>query len=212
MPPSGPVWNKGNRARASSSTWHSRTSPGRPIRSGRSGIGRIMSTVGSRSRYRRCSPTTRRARWPQRRIIGACAAPQRLHQDSRHSGRASGDRGNNLRRHSDQRDTALLPRALRGGGRRVPARHRAADRRRPRPARARSPRLHQPLDGAVEKHGPRLAQERAGDRDRGADTRGGARAALFAVRSALTTSVPGRSAFSGPAPGQRTRRPRMFFT
>ena len=43
----------------------------RPIR-----IGRIMSTDGSRSRFRRCSPTTLRARWRRRRICsGARIAP-----------------------------------------------------------------------------------------------------------------------------------------
>ena len=44
-------------------------------------------------------------------------------------GGLAGDRGIHLRRHSDQRDAAVLARAIRRGGRSLPARHRAADRR-----------------------------------------------------------------------------------
>ena len=49
--------------------------------------------------------------------------PQRLHQDPRHEGRPPGHRGSDLRRRTRQRDAAVLPRAIFGGGRCVFARH-----------------------------------------------------------------------------------------
>ena len=64
-----------------------------------------------------------------------------VHQDSRHQRRAPRDRGSDLRRHPDQRDAAVLPRAVRGRGRCLHARHRTAHRRRASiPTSARSPR------------------------------------------------------------------------
>ena len=73
-------------------------------------------------------------------------AAQSLHQDPRHPARAARHRGGDLRRRAGQRDAAVLPRALRGGGRGVPARHRAAHRRRAQSRRRlRGLGVHQPL-------------------------------------------------------------------
>ena len=91
---------------------------------------RRASTAGCRSRCRRCSPTTRRARSPRRRTSArARGAAEPLHQDSRHEGGRSRHRGVHLRGRADQRDAALLARAVPGRGRGLPARHRAAHRR-----------------------------------------------------------------------------------
>ena len=62
--------------------------------------------------------------------IRARGATERVHQDPRHQGRPAGDRRGDLRRHPDQRHALVLPRAVSGGGRGVPARRRAAHRRR----------------------------------------------------------------------------------
>ena len=67
-------------------------------------------------------------------------AAEPLHQDPRHAGGPARHRGGDLRRRADQRDAAVLARAVPGGGRGVPARHRAAHRRRADPTSARSPR------------------------------------------------------------------------
>ena len=87
------------------------------------------------------------ARWPRRRTCSR--APQRPNLFIKIPGTTeglAGHRGGDLRRHSDQRDAALLARALRGRGRRVPARHRAPHRRRARPARGVGRvGVHQPL-------------------------------------------------------------------
>ena len=73
-------------------------------------------------------------------------APQPLHQDPRHEGRSARHRGGDLCRDADQRDPPVLPRALPGGGRGIPARHRAAHRRRAQPRRRlRGLGVHQPL-------------------------------------------------------------------
>ena len=70
---------------------------------------------------------------------GGTAEP--VHQDSRHQGRPAGHRGSDLCRHPDQRHSAVLPRAVSGGCRGVPARHRAAHRGRAQSRlSARSPR------------------------------------------------------------------------
>ena len=56
-----------------------------------------------------------------------------INQDSWHQGRAARDRRGDLCWNTDQRNTLILPRALRGGGRGIPARHRAAHRCRAQP-------------------------------------------------------------------------------
>ena len=64
-----------------------------------------------------------------------------VHQDSRHQRRPARDRGSHLRRHPDQRHPAVLARAVSGGRRGIPARHRAPHRGRTRtPWSAPSPR------------------------------------------------------------------------
>ena len=118
----------GSPARSCSSSSRWRTSPGRPTSSGRSTSARTASTAGCRWRCRRCWPTTRRARWPR---PGGCTRSRRARTCSSRSpapgGRAR-DRGGDLRRRPDQRDAALLARALPGGRRGVHARHRAPHR------------------------------------------------------------------------------------
>ena len=60
-------------------------------------------------------------------------AAQFVHQDPGDKGGLARHRGSNLCRHPRQRHFAILPRAIRGGGRGLSARHRAPDRRRPEP-------------------------------------------------------------------------------
>ena len=73
-------------------------------------------------------------------------AAQSLHQDPRHQGGSARHRRGDLRRRAGQRDPAVLPRALRGGGRGVSAWHRAAHRRRTESQRwLRGLGVHQPL-------------------------------------------------------------------
>ena len=73
-------------------------------------------------------------------------AARTLHQDSRHEGGPAGHRGGDLRRRADQRDAAVLARALSRRRRGVSARHRAPHGCRPQSQR-RLGRLgvHQPL-------------------------------------------------------------------
>jgi transaldolase len=90
------------------------------------------STAGPRSRSRRSSSTM-----PTRRSARSRACTRRRRgptSTSRSRARrpASGDRGIDLRRRADQRDAAVLARAVRRRRRSVSARHRAAPRRRAR--------------------------------------------------------------------------------
>ena len=87
------------------------------------------SMAGSRSKSRRSSPTTPRATLARGEGAARAGRPaQPVHQDSGHARRAARDRGGDLRGRSDQRDAAVLARAVRGGGRSLAARHRAPDR------------------------------------------------------------------------------------
>ena len=73
-------------------------------------------------------------------------AAQPLHQDTGHQGGPPRHRGGDLRGRAGQRDTAVLPRAICRGRRGVPARHRAAHRRRAESRRRlRGFDVHQPL-------------------------------------------------------------------
>ncbi len=162
------------RRERSSSSSRSRTSRARRICSGRSTTARAASTAGCRWRSRRCSRTTRRRRSPPRADLSrARRAAQPLHQDPRHEGGAAGDRGGDLRRRARQRHAAVLARALPRGRRRVPARHRAPDRRGPRPGRRLGGvAVHQPLGRRRRGQGAARAREQARHRDRAARVQG----------------------------------------
>ena len=134
--------------------------------------------------------------------LSGARTPQRLHQDSRHSGRASGDRGSNLRRHSDQRD-ALFSREhyvaaadayLRAIERRIDA---GPTRTLPQSPRSSS------VAGTVRSktRSPPRSGMRWGSRSRSGPTRRREGCSLHRAGSARTTSAPGRSACSGPARG-----------
>ena len=117
------------RGRCSSSS-RSRTCAARPTCSCRSTSAPTASTAGSRSRSRRCSRTT-----PTSTIAAAKAparagrAAQPVHQDPGHRRRACpAIEESHRRRRADQRDPAVLGRAVPGGRRGVPARRRAAHR------------------------------------------------------------------------------------
>ena len=139
----------------------------------------------------------------------AGGAAQPLHQDSRHQGRSARHRGGDLRRRAGQRDAAVLARALRGGGRGVPARHRAAHRRRAQ-ARCRLGRLgvHQPLGRRGRGQGAGgAAQPARASRSPSAPTRRTATCSARRAGSAPTTPAPARNACCGPARAPRTPRP-----
>jgi hypothetical protein len=105
-------------------------------------------------------------------------ASQSVHQDSQQPGRPAGDRGDHFRRYSGECHAALLIRAVRRRGRGVHARHRMADRVRPRPeGRARGIDLCQPLGRVGEGQGAGAASESSQDRDRRAYVQGVSRAA-----------------------------------
>ena len=134
---------------------------------------------------------------------GRPAEPVR--QDSRHAGRRSGDRGIDLRRRAGQRDAAVLARAVPGRGRSLPARHRAAHRRRPRSAR-RVGRLavRQPLgQGGDADKVPAELRNRLGIAIAQRTYRA-YRELLASPRwQKLAAPARGRSACSGPAPAPR---------
>ena len=130
-----------------SSSWRSRISPRPPTCSGRSGTGRDgvdgwVSLEVSPLLAHDTASTAGRRQGPAR----PRGAAESLHQDPGHQGRPAGHRGGDLRGRADQRDAPVLARALPGGGRGVPARHRAPHRRRAQ-ARGRLGRLgvRQPL-------------------------------------------------------------------
>ncbi len=136
---------------------------------------------------------------------GGTAQP--LHQDSRNAGRRTGDRGIDLRRRADQRHAAVLARAIPGGRRGLPARHRAAHRRRPR-SEGRVGRLavRQPLGRRREGKGLAAQPQPPRHRDRDAHLQGLPRPARprRAGRSSRRPA-PIRSGCSGRAPAPRTR-------
>ena len=138
---------------------------------------------------------------------GGAAEP--LHQDSGHQGRPARDRGGDLRRRADQRDAAVLARAVRGGRRGVPARHRAAHRRRAQARRRlRGLGVRQPLGRRGRGQGARRrCATSSASPSPSAPTRRTASCSARRAGSASTTPAPARSACCGPAPAPRTRRP-----
>ncbi len=98
---------------------------------------RPASTAGSRWKSRRCWPPTPPAAIDAARADppAGAIAPNLFVKIPGHAGRHSGDRGIDLRRRADQRDAAVLARAICRGRRSVSARHRTAHRSRTRPAR-----------------------------------------------------------------------------
>ena len=102
--------------------------------------------VGVAGSVAACWPTTQPALWRLPRICTRGRDAQPVHQDSRHQGRPAGHRRGDLCRRPDQRHPPVLPRAVSGGRRGVPARHRAAHRRRARtPCWFRRLAVYQPL-------------------------------------------------------------------
>ena len=185
------------RRRRCSSSWRSRICAAPPICSGRSSTPPTASTAGSRWKSRRCSPTTPRAAIDAAaRIHAQAGAAQSVRQDSRHAGRRSGDRGIDLRRRADQRDAAVLARAVRRRRRGLSARHRAAHRRRARPAR-RIGRLavRQPLGQGGERQGAGRAAQSPRHRDRAA-----------APTARIASCSPRRAGASSPRAGARPQR------
>ena len=123
-----------------------------------------------------------------------------VHQDSRHQGRSAGDRGGDLCRRPDQRHPPVLARAVSGGGRGVPARHRAAHRRRAQPGgRLGGLGICQPLGRRGGGQGARLAARPARHRHRQAHLQGVPRAARL---SALAARFQRRRASAAAAVGQ----------
>ena len=92
----------------------------------RSGIGRAASTAGCRSKCRRCSPTTPPAPLAAAKTLHARAGrPNLLIKIPGTKEGLPAIEEAIFAGSPDQRDAALLARALPGGGRGVPARHRA---------------------------------------------------------------------------------------
>ena len=128
----------------------------------------------------------------------ACARrpAQRLHQDSGNARRAAGDRGSDLRGRSDQRDAAVLARAVRRGGRSLAARRRAPDRGEPEPdRRLRGVDLRQPVGCRGRGQGSGGAHQHAGHRDR--------QQRAYRAYSQLLESTRWRRAFNAGARPQR---------
>ena len=204
-------WRRASRARRCSSTWRSTdlTTGRRPVPPGPR-AGRTAWTAGCRWRSLRCWPTTRPAPSPRPSELSRRGrAAQPLHQDPRHAGGPPRHRGGDLRGRADQRDAAVLPRALRGGRRGVPAGHRAAHRRRSETRRRlRGFSVREPL-GRRGLHGraPERCATGSGSPSPGARTRRTATCSIRRAGSALSTPAPARSASCGPAPGPRTPRP-----
>ena len=141
-------------------------------------------------------------------------AAQSLRQDPGHAGRRPRDRGIDLRGGSDQRDAALLARAIRRGSRSLPARHRAAHRRQARSAR-RFGRLalREPVGQGGRREGPARAAQPAGHRDRRPHLPRVSRAPRFAaLAQARRGRARVRSGCSGRAPGPRIRTRRTRST
>ena len=141
-------------------------------------------------------------------------AAQSVHQDSRHQGRLARHRGGDLRRRPDQRHAAVLARAIRGGGRGLSARRRAAHRRRAQ-SRRRLGRLgvHQPVGCRGRGQGARGAGQPAGYRHRPAHLQGLPRSArLGALAAGGQRGCARRSGCCGPAPAPRIRRRPTFST
>ena len=121
-------------------------------------------------------------------------------QDPRHQGGPAGDRGGDFRRHPDQRDAAVLARALRGGGAGLSSRHRAAHRGRARPlCRLGRLDLHQPLGRRGEGRGAGRPARQARHRGRDARLQGLSRAARLAR---LAAQLQSRRPPAAPALGE----------
>ena len=100
-------------------------------------------------------------------------AAQPLHQDSRHEGRPARHRRGDFCRRADQRDAPVLARALPGGCRGLPARHRAAHRGRAESqCRLRGLGFHQPLGRRRRGQSARSVEEPARHRHRAAHLQG----------------------------------------
>ena len=165
-PPSAESAARASRARRCSSTWRWKTSAQaadlfRPIHDRTNGVDGWVSLEVSPLLAHDTASTIAAAKELHARARRA----QPLHQDPRHHGGLSGDRGVDLRGRTDQRDPAVLARAVCGRGRGLPARHRAAHRRRPESRRRfRGLAVHQPLGrrGAGENpaHAARPARHR----------------------------------------------------
>ena len=163
-----------SRARRCSSSSRSRTSPQaadlfRPVHERTAGVdGWVSLEVSPLLAY----DTKHHARRGQG-TARARGTAQSLHQDPRHQGGAARDRRGDLRRRADQRDAALLARALRRGGGGLSARHRAAHRRRAQPGRGLGRiALHQPLGRGGRGQGARCARQPARHRHRQAHLQG----------------------------------------
>ena len=148
------------------------------------------------------------------RSVRARGAAEPVHQDPRHEGRPARHRGGDLRRHSGQCDAPVLARAVPGGRRGLPARHRAAHR-----GRAQSQRrlgrvgVHQPLGRRGRGQSARRAAQPARHRHREAHLQGVPRAcSARRAGSEPTTPARARNACCGPAREPRIRRPRTSCT
>ena len=167
-------------------------------------------TAGCRSRSRRCSPTTRpRTLAAAKDLHARAGAAQPLHQDPGHRGGPPRHRGGDLRRRADQRDAAVLARAVRRRRRGVPARHRAPHRGRTDPGR-RLGRLgvHQPLGRRGGRQGAARAAQPARHRHRAAHLQGVSRpAASPRWQRVYERRRPAAAAALGQHRHQGSRRP-----
>ena len=201
---------RASRARSCSSSSRSPTCAAPPSCSGRATSAPTTSTAGSRSRSRRCSPTTPTRRSQQAAELHGRAEEQPLHQDPRHEAGPQGDRGVDLRRRSRSTSrccsrptsTSPPPTPTCGGSS-------AASRPGSNPDVASVASLFiSRWDVAVTDEVPDELRNRLGHRGRQAHLRGLPRAArLRPRRCASRTRAPGRSGCSGRAPGPRTPTP-----
>ena len=189
---------------------------GPPTSSGPSTTGRTAWTAGSRSRSRRCSPTTPTSTLAAAKELHARAGrPNLFIKIPGHDGGPARHRGGDLRRRPGQRDAALLARAL---PRPPPTPTCAASSGASRPGstrrRARSPRCS---SAAGTRRSPARCPPRSRNRlgiaiAQRTYTAYRDAARLARAGSAPTTPAPARSACSGPAPGRRTpRRPTSLY-
>src|SRR5262249_18448233 len=150
----------------------------------------------------------------RQRAVGTRRAAEPVHQDPRHEGRPTGDRGVDLRRHPDKRDAAVLARALPGRRGRVHPRHRAARGGRPEPVRAVCRiGLREPVGRGRSWEGAEHARRTPRHRDRQADVSRLPRAARLGplasppqLRGTIAASPVGQHGHEGPQAVRRAVR------
>ena len=137
----------------------------------------------------------------------ARGSSQPLHQDSRHEGGAACDRGDDLRRHSGQRDAAIFARALSCRGGRISSRGRTPDCCGPESqCRFGCIAVHQSMGCCGCGQDTRRAERQARDCNRRARYKAYSDLLVYLDRGAPSTRAPDRSGCCSQAPVRRTRR------